>query len=192
MAYPNNLAEYRMMLSAESETDSMSKLGLFQAFSRLYEHDRELLDDILAIDTNAQLPVANYIQSMVCEQQVYIVSNLVTGKSKRFCSTDSLWTIGRDPRQSDIAIPDKRLSRCHAALQYSPAQGFVLSDLESTNGTYVNGNKLQRVYALRDGDRIRVGSSLFYFFNCGADTSHGDTSANAIDSTEGGGKTTIH
>lgn len=184
MVYPNNLAEYRMMFSAGDDAEVESKLGLFHAFSKLYEHNRKLLDDMLAADVNTQLPVANYIQSMICEQQVYIVSNLATGKSKNFYSKDRLWTIGRDPRHSDIAIPDKRLSRCHAALQYSSEQGFILSDLESTNGTYVNGEKLQRVYALRDGDRIRIGGSLFHFYQCGTDQSPTDIPDTA--STESG------
>ncbi|MEM9264910.1 MAG: FHA domain-containing protein [Cyanobacteria bacterium P01_F01_bin.13] len=185
MAYPNNLAEYRMMFSAEDEAEIESKLGLFQTFSKLYEHDRHLLDDMIAIDFNAQLPIANYIQSVICDQQIHIISNLATGKSKSFYSSDGLWTIGRDPRQSDIAVPDKRLSRCHAALQYSLDHGFVLSDLESTNGTYVNGEKLKRMYALRDGDRIRIGGSIFHFFNCN-DMSQTDIPNDSTDSTEGG------
>ncbi|MEM6251917.1 MAG: FHA domain-containing protein [Cyanobacteria bacterium P01_D01_bin.156] len=168
MAYPNNLAEYQMMmLSDESAANTRSKLGLFQAFAKLYEHDYELLDSMLELDANNPVRLATYIHGLICDEQVYIISNLATGKSQRFNSTDGLWTIGRDPRQSHIAIADKRLSRCHAALQYSTEhRGFILSDLESTNGTYVNGEKLKRVYALRDGDRIRIGSSLFHFFTC--------------------------
>ena len=111
MAYPNNLAEYRKVFSAEDDVETDSKLGLFQAFSKLYEHNRELLDDMLATDTSAISHIANYIQGMIGDQQVYIISNLATGKSKSLYSTDGLWTIGRDPRQSDIAVPDKRLSR---------------------------------------------------------------------------------
>ena len=181
MAYPKNLADYRMMVSIEDDSVTESKLGLFQAFSKLYEHDRKLLDDILEAD--AKLGAANYIQGMICDQQTYIISNLTTGKSKRFYSTDGLWTIGRDPRQSDISVPDKRLSRCHAALQYTPEQGFVLSDLESTNGTFVNGEQLKRMYALRDGDRIRIGRSLFHFFSCNIQDSTADTPKETTDSS---------
>ena len=179
------------MLSDEDEADSPAKLGLFQAFSKLYEHDRELLDSMLALDANAPVHLAAYIQGLICDQQVYIVSNLATGKSQRIDSADRLWTIGRDPRQSDIAVPDKRLSRCHAALQYNSEQEvFILSDLESTNGTYVNGEKLKRVYALRDGDRIRIGSSLFHFFTCTTESNSAGVSGSATDSSED--KRTLH
>lgn len=191
MAYPNNLAEYRMMLSDEDEVVSPSKLGLFQAFSKLYEHDRDLLDSMLAVDVNTSPYVASYIQGLICGKTVYLISNLATGKSKRFDSSDRLWTIGRDPRQSDITVPDKRLSRCHAALQYSVEQeAFILSDLESTNGTYVNGEKLKRVYALRDGDRIRIGSALFHFFICAAESNEIQASSPELDTS--GDKGTLH
>ena len=190
MAYPNNLAEYRMMVSAEDDAVIESKLGLFQAFSKLYEHDRALLDDMLAIEHNAALQVAHYIQGMICAQQVYIMSNLATGRSQHFHSTDGLWTIGRDPRQSDIAVPDKRLSRCHAAVQYTPERGFILSDLESTNGTYINGKKLKRVHTLRDGDRIRIGSSLFHFFNCRKQEAPAESPKKSAETSESG--STLH
>ena len=58
MAYPYNLADYRMLLSAENSADMESTLSLFQAFSKLYEHDRELLDDVLAADASSSLQVA--------------------------------------------------------------------------------------------------------------------------------------
>ena len=190
MAYPNNLAEYREIFSAEDEAAVESKLGLFQSFSKLYEHNRELLDDVITAHINGLSHIANYIQGMIDDQQAYIISNLATGKSKSLHSTDGLWTIGRDPRQSDIAVQDKRLSRCHAAVQYSQEQGFVISDLESTNGTYVNGEKLQRVYALRDGDRIRIGSSLFYFFLAsGSDSRQPDTINDSVDNYTEDGRT---
>ncbi|MBX2864079.1 MAG: FHA domain-containing protein [Leptolyngbyaceae cyanobacterium MAG.088] len=186
MAYPNNLAEYRMMFSAGDEAEAESKLGLLQAFSKLYEHDRDFLDDMLAVDASASAQLSNYIQGIVCDEQVYIISNLATGKSQSFYSTDKLWTLGRDPRQSDLAVPDRRLSRCHAALQFNSEQGFIISDLESTNGTYVNGKKLQRVYALNDGDRIRIGSSLFHFFYCNTQSNPIDTDDTSTDNPEGG------
>ena len=180
-----------MMLADEDAGDTSSKLGLFQAFSKLYEHDRELLDSMLALDVHSPSYCASYVQALICDKTVYIISNLATGKSKRFDSSDRLWTIGRDPRQSDIAVPDKRLSRCHAALQYSEDQeGFIISDLESTNGTYVNGEKLKRVCALRDGDRIRVGSSLFYFFICVAESPEMEVSGPEFDTSED--KRTLH
>ena len=64
------------------------------------------------------------------------------------------YIIGRS-RDADIKLPDERVSRNHAALRWS-GSGFALVDLQSTNGTFVNGGKAASIRLL-DGDRIRIG-----------------------------------
>ena len=69
-------------------------------------------------------------------------------------------SIGRDPG-CDVFINDPASSREHALITYSEKEQIInLYDLESTNGTYVNQQKLEAPYRLRSGDRIRIGSSL--------------------------------
>ena len=66
-------------------------------------------------------------------------------------------TIGREEGNS-IQLNDERISRYHLKLQEDNDK-LVLTDLESTNGTKVNGEDIQ-VRILRDGDLISVGRSL--------------------------------
>lgn len=66
-------------------------------------------------------------------------------------------TIGREEGNS-IQLNDERISRYHLKLQEDNDK-IVLTDLESTNGTKVNGEDIQ-VRILRDGDLIAVGRSL--------------------------------
>jgi predicted component of type VI protein secretion system len=64
---------------------------------------------------------------------------------------------------NDLAVPvDRRLSRLHAVLERYPA-GWCVRDLGSRNGTFVNGERLWRDRALRDGDEIRAGSSRLVY-----------------------------
>jgi hypothetical protein len=64
--------------------------------------------------------------------------------------------IGRAP-ECELVLRDSRASRRHARL--APRDGvLVLSDLGSTNGTLVNGNRITEV-ALGAGDRIQIGES---------------------------------
>jgi len=58
-----------------------------------------------------------------------------------------------------ITIPDRYLSKEHATLTLGTAQ-LVLSDAGSTNGTFVNGERVSRA-VLRDGDTVRLGESTF-------------------------------
>ncbi len=66
-------------------------------------------------------------------------------------------TIGREEGNS-IQLNDERISRYHLKLQ-SDNDKIVATDLESTNGTKVNGEDIQ-VRIIRDGDMISVGRSL--------------------------------
>lgn len=66
-------------------------------------------------------------------------------------------TIGREEGNS-IQLNDERISRYHLKLQ-DDNDRIVATDLESTNGTKVNGEDIQ-VRIVRDGDMIAVGRSL--------------------------------
>jgi ABC-type multidrug transport system ATPase subunit len=63
--------------------------------------------------------------------------------------------IGRSP-QSDIHLSAPVVSWQHARLEQQP-QGHVLTDLNSTNGTFVNGQRLTRACLLRQGDVVQIG-----------------------------------
>jgi hypothetical protein len=69
-------------------------------------------------------------------------------------------TIGREEGNL-LRLNDERVSRFHAKVQQDNGD-IILTDLESTNGTRVNGNVVQ-IRRLRYGDRICVGRSLLLF-----------------------------
>ncbi|WP_088891730.1 FHA domain-containing protein [Leptolyngbya ohadii] len=144
------------------------KLSLYQVFLKLYEHRRELLNDILRLERgelvlpNVKLP---YVQGTILREP-YLVTNLLTGKTEALFHADCRWTIGRHPLQATIGISDDRLSRVHAAIEYVAQQGFYLTDLNSLNGTFVNGEPVHQPILLQDGDRVRMGNLCFVFFLC--------------------------
>jgi FHA domain len=69
-------------------------------------------------------------------------------------NTDDL-TIGRDC-SSDVVLPAGTVSRRHARILFRDGN-WILQDLESTNGTLLNGVRVGRC-RLRPGDRIRLGT----------------------------------
>jgi hypothetical protein len=70
--------------------------------------------------------------------------------------------IGRS-RECDIRLDDGNVSRRHVELVREGPSEWVLVELGSTNGTEVNGRKVQRRTALDDGDRITIGSTELVF-----------------------------
>lgn len=70
--------------------------------------------------------------------------------------------IGRNPT-TDITLLDQSISREHALLLYeAETDTFSVEDLQSTNGTKVNGKRV-RGSALSDGDELQVGHTRFQF-----------------------------
>ncbi len=70
--------------------------------------------------------------------------------------------IGRNPT-TDITLLDEGISREHAIIQYDPdADEYTVEDLQSTNGTKVNGKRV-RSAVLHSGDEVQVGHTRFQF-----------------------------
>jgi len=69
-------------------------------------------------------------------------------------------TVGREA-ESDITIPLNSISRNHARI-FPHNEEFIIEDLNSTNGTYVNGVRISRC-VLRHNDLIRVGDATILF-----------------------------
>jgi pSer/pThr/pTyr-binding forkhead associated (FHA) protein len=71
----------------------------------------------------------------------------------------SIKTIGRTAR-ADFIVNAALISRIHCRLTADPSDQLVVEDLGSTNGTLVNGRRVDRV-VLRPGDRLTVGRVEF-------------------------------
>jgi len=71
--------------------------------------------------------------------------------------------IGRDP-SCDIVIPERQVSRYHAKIQSNHDGKTEIIDLESKNGTFINGEQIIKNEELSDGDEILIGlvQKLFY------------------------------
>ena len=82
-------------------------------------------------------------------------------KSKTIYSlTGLIKQLGRDP-ESDIVLKDPKVSRFHARLEKSE-KGWVIVDLNSKNGTWVNG-KAVKEQLLKPGDIIQIGNYSFQY-----------------------------
>ena len=80
------------------------------------------------------------------------------GRGRRVVLDGGVVTIGRAP-DNDLVLEDQRVSRHHARLQGRRGM-LVLTDLESANGSRVNGVAVSEV-ALGAGDRIEIGTTIF-------------------------------
>ena len=83
-------------------------------------------------------------------------------RSWRFPLEDNRTTIGKSDDNSVPVPDDPTASHLHAVLERFPA-GWCVTDLGSTNGTWVNGERIWTSHRLRNGDEVRVGQTRLIF-----------------------------
>ena len=94
-------------------------------------------------------------------------------QGQRFDITGQVAVIGRDV-ESEIRLFDTEVSRSHAAVEFDDESSvYVVVDNDSSNGTFVNGERIDR-QTLRNGDRLLVGSTLLIF------TGHSDDETDVL------------
>ena len=85
---------------------------------------------------------------------------------REYVLTPGVQTIGRDG-QAAVRIDALSISRAHARITCG-ADAVSIEDLQSKNGTWVNGTKVSGVLPLTDGDEVRLGSVTLTFRNVAA------------------------
>ncbi|MBK8268852.1 MAG: FHA domain-containing protein [Planctomycetes bacterium] len=82
-----------------------------------------------------------------------------TGERKEFTLEKKSTVIGRKT-DADLRIPIAEISRAHCEITRN-GSAVTLRDLGSSNGTFVNGERIDDAIQLAPGDRIRIGSITF-------------------------------
>jgi pSer/pThr/pTyr-binding forkhead associated (FHA) protein len=86
--------------------------------------------------------------------------------------------VGRGEDCDVVISGSKKISRKHCCLVHFD-QSFLIRDLGSTNGVWVNGKRVDRESEMTDGDRIAIGDVQFQFFPQGLRQSAGKVASRA-------------
>jgi FHA domain-containing protein len=100
-------------------------------------------------------------ESLEERAQVRQAKALILLEGKRIIIGSGGATLGRS-RQCDVVVDDQNVSRTHAELR--PRGGsWVLTDLGSTNGSSVNGRRIDAPTVVKPGDEIELGTATMRF-----------------------------
>jgi FHA domain len=106
-----------------------------------------------------------YLQAIATQRTTFLANNLILDQIATVTPIASSWLIGRSPTCA-ITIHHKTVSRCHAVISQHPTKGLCLTDVGSSNGTWINRHRLQpsEQHLLQDGDVIQFGKLTVEFF----------------------------
>jgi hypothetical protein len=93
---------------------------------------------------------------MTDASELLLIRGPLSGRA--YALDEPVLTLGRDPR-NDIVIDHPQVSRRHARITRQ-SNAWVIEDLESTNGTFVNGTRVTEPRALIQGDTIELSEAV--------------------------------
>lgn len=110
----------------------------------------------------------------------YLTGRLVDGKVSEF-PLGARTTLGRHPANT-LRLADREVSKEHACIERA-GNGFVIKDLGSSNGTYVNGRRIREL-RLKEGDEVALGNSRLVFHTGDVLTSSGSPGVTVLASAQ--------
>jgi hypothetical protein len=105
-------------------------------------------------------PVGSGVAPGLGPGEAVLVVQRGMGEGTSYLLVGDLVTAGREP-DSDLFLDDVTVSRRHAELRRM-ASGWLLRDVGSLNGTYVNRRRIEEV-ALTPGDEVQIGKYRFAY-----------------------------
>ena len=115
----------------------------FQSETRLHAHVYRKRNRLVTQSSSFKLTLLNNQNPTISEEFELVETEII---------------IGRDDA-ADLTIPSSAVSRRHAKLTRG-SEGYVIEDLGSSNGTFVNSQKLTGKRQLKAGDQIRLGKAV--------------------------------
>jgi hypothetical protein len=169
------LREEELGAALEQQKDASRKLGeilvergalssqalkaLLAAQSRLRDGTPPEAEEDL--DTQ-EIPVPPSPSSTPADPRAWLIHESTGERSELFPVGRSA-TLGRMPSH-EVPVPDMGASRHHAKLEFSPdTRRHILTDLDSRNGTFVNGERIGSARPLSPGDLLRIGDTIFRY-----------------------------
>jgi hypothetical protein len=139
------------------ETDADLEVGMFGIATRLAHSSRSRPSDAPAVQSS-QGETMIYEAGSAPPGPVEVVTLTFAGQAHEL--EGARVVIGRS-KDADIQVPDPNVSRRHAEIRRE-GHGYMLVDLDSTNGIEVNGRVVKQL-DLEDGARFTIGSTEILF-----------------------------
>lgn len=150
-------------LNLEVKPDYFTEgVKLIASFDKIGKEEREVAVNV----TVPEIKVGDYAPELLVEpepmKEVFIAEFTLNGKSKQIqleFAPGTRRSVGRN-RQNDLSIDDNSVSKIHATLVLNKENQFQIADTGSTNGTYINDQRIAygKAMTISETDKIKFGT----------------------------------
>lgn len=163
MTQSYNLGQPQSLTASVEAAHALALETLFRNFRFDLEQVANTIDPILTAQNRCQQS-SSYIQGIISGDLAFLCTNLVQQQVPFITAVGDQWQVGRSYH---CAIPVSRpdLAPYHAAIEYRPGRGFLISTVDEANNLTLNDRILahRRQYVLADGDWLGLGDLRIQF-----------------------------
>lgn len=158
-------APIKLEIKPDYFTEGVKLLASFDKFAD--EEGREAAINVSVPDLKNVLLASPEVIEAEPEKEIFIAEFQLNGKPIRvelkFSEKERL-SVGRT-KENDLIIDDQSISKIHAALVLSSDNQLLVADTGSTNGTYVNGQRIAygKGVSIKNGDKVNFGTVAVAF-----------------------------
>ncbi len=153
-------APVQLEIKPDYFTEGVKLLASFEKFGE--DEEREAAVNVSVPDLrNIQLEIPQEIP-VEPEKEIYAAEFTINNKTRKkelaFADRQRL-SVGRT-KENDLWIDDQSVSKIHAALVLNSAKQLMVADTGSTNGTFINGERIAygKAIVIKDADKLRFGT----------------------------------
>ena len=127
---------------------------------------RKPAEAVIGNDDPGSLVDATVVTSAIAGTLDYLIVVEGVDLGRTFRIENDTLALGRDPR-NQIVLADPKVSAFHARVQRGLDGGLIIEDRGSTNGTVVNGERLEDTHRLDENHLIQIGDTTLQFKRAG-------------------------
>lgn len=152
-------APINIEITSDYFTEGVKLLASFEKFD---EEEREAAVNVTLPDMKVKDLISAPEKTALPEKEIFVLGFSIGGKNKevelKFDSGERK-SIGRT-KENDLMIEDNSISKVHAAFVFNSKSQLVLADTGSTNGTFINGQRIAygRAFPVNNGDSLKFGT----------------------------------
>ena len=156
----HTFAPMKLEIKNDYFTEGVKLLASFDNFAE--ENEREVAVNVTVPDLKNV--ILNPIEEVIAapEKEVFIAAFDLKSASKKVrlaFDENERKSVGRT-KENDLAINDESVSKIHAALVLNTDKQLMVADTGSTNGTFINGERIAygRAFIVKTGDKLKFGT----------------------------------